>query len=143
MSNVHTSTKSGRVRVDLSKLGWAGVTTNNVRLELQVDTAAGSGLTVPFDLSEIAEKDVVYEAASNTTTMAFGGNPAAAACFVENGWSNDNVVCNGLPTNRTVSSRDAELGEYTLLPYDKKNVIELAPAGRRTRSPGLPNSTPP
>jgi len=126
MSNVHTSTKSGRVRVDLSKLGWTGVTTNNVRLELQVDTSAGAGTVVPFDLSDVAEKDVVYEAMANTTTLPFGGNPAAQACFVEEGWTNGDATCNGLPTNRTVASRDAELGNYTLLPYDKKNVIELA-----------------
>ena len=126
MSNVHASTKAGRVRVDLSKLGWAGVTTNNVRLELQVDTSAGAGTVIPFDLSEVAEKDVVYEASANTMTQPFGGNPAAVACFVENGWVNGGVTCNGLPTNRTVASRDAELGSYSLLPYDKKNVIELA-----------------
>lgn len=81
---------------------------------------------VSFDLSAVADKDVVREAKPMAKASIFGDGATATQCFVEEGASDGKTVTRGLPRDRKAASNDPGLGAYQLLPYDKANVIELA-----------------
>ncbi|MBN2560391.1 MAG: hypothetical protein JXQ75_05615, partial [Phycisphaerae bacterium] len=88
----------------------------------------GEGPVIRFDLSPVAEKDIVYNAGDGNNSV-FGDHSGDAWCFVEDGWTNGAMTADGLPANRRVESVDTNLGTYVLLPYDGSNVIELATLG--------------
>jgi len=83
--------------------------------------AAASAVAIPvsFDLSRVANKDVVYEAGGHGSAEPFGGNPNGLHCFGEDGF------VDGFPQNRYVPSSQEDLGNYVLLRYDQPNVVEL------------------
>lgn len=109
-----------------SKIGWlvmlAGVAA--------FSPTAGWAKSVSFDIAGEADKDVIYEnSGKGQKASPFGERPEADQSFVEDGHTDGNVTAKGLPKNRNLASTHAELGEYHLLPYNGKNVIELSTRG--------------
>lgn len=80
---------------------------------------------IAFDLTPEADKDIIYESAKGNKAAPFGERPEADQSYVEDGHTDGNVSAKGLPKNRKLPSTRPELGDYQLLPYHGKNVIEL------------------
>ena len=122
MKEVYQSPRPCATTLNLYGLmGWRGPSSVDVMLQFKDDINV-----VQFDLSAIAEKDVVLEKSKEARADGFGGNPASPQCFVETGRKQKGYEAIGLPENRLIPSTDPELGEYFLLPYDGPNVVELA-----------------
>ncbi|HEY8239977.1 MAG TPA: hypothetical protein VIH35_00945 [Kiritimatiellia bacterium] len=82
--------------------------------------AAARAETVRFDLSAVAEKDVIYERGLASSAEPAGENPKGTQAFVEQGM----MDADGLPAAGKISS-PAGFGDYALLSYKGKNAIEL------------------
>jgi hypothetical protein len=80
---------------------------------------------IAFEMGTAADKDIIYESGKGSKAAPFGDKTEADQCFVEDAHADGNVTAKGLPKNRKVASAQAELGDYQLLPYNGKNVIEL------------------
>ncbi|NCC50959.1 MAG: hypothetical protein EOM20_07045 [Spartobacteria bacterium] len=125
LTEVHRSTRAGKVNLDLPLLmGWSGIVTADCQIVLE-DTSSDSGMAVRFDLRGAANKDVIYENQTYSAASRFGEGVAAGMCFVEDGWNDGSTTATGLPPNRVLAGSDSGLGSYRLLPYNAKNCIEL------------------
>ena len=81
---------------------------------------AAQDTPVSFDLAAAANKDIVYEMGAAAKAAKFGETKEATQAFVEQGVHG----ADGLPNGGKVSSV-TEMGSYQLLPYSRKNVIEV------------------
>ena len=116
------SATAGIVTLNLyGKMGWRGAQHMDVLVRLKDDISV-----VQFDLSRVAEKDVVFEDDKRAMASRFGENPDSLQCYVEQGRRHKGVKADGLPEDRVIQSSDEELGTYRLMPYDTLNAIELA-----------------
>ena len=122
MTSLCTVARAETASVNLTgATGWRGTK----QLDFLVHCREGD-FAVPFDLSVVANKDVVLEAGNAGRASPFGASPVSSMCFVESGYRQKGVTAKGLPFDRLVPSATPDLGRYILLPYDRPNVIELA-----------------